>query len=104
MFQGADKVFRNILVPLAGLQELLMLRDAIMVKADMLKNLPPHRAKSVRKAIAKFYDNDDMNSDSEVLKREMLSGWSGLKLFGGNGSGSSGSGNKQSATESTSLV
>lgn len=83
MFQGADKVFRKILVPLAGLQEMLMLRDAIAIKKDMLKNLPPHRAKSVRKAIAKFYDDDDDTADPTAMKKELMSGWSGLGMFGG---------------------
>lgn len=80
MFQGADKVFRKILVPLAGLQELLMLRDAIAVKKKMLKDLPPERAKSVRKAIAKFYNDDDGTVDPLELKKEFMSGWQGLKI------------------------
>ena len=80
MFQGADKVFRKILVPLAGLQELLMLRDAIAVKKKMLKDLPPERAKSVRKAIAKFYNDDDDTVDPVELKRELMTGWQGLKM------------------------
>jgi len=80
MFQGADKVFRKILVPLAGLKELLMLRDAIQVKKRMLKDLDPERAKAVRKAIAKFYDDDDANADPAELKKEMLQGWQGIKM------------------------
>ena len=82
MFEGADKVFRKILVPLAGLQEMLLLRDAIRIKKDMLKNLPPDRAKSVRKAIAKFYDDEDESGDPSKLKSELLSGWSSLNVFG----------------------
>jgi TB2/DP1, HVA22 family len=54
MFQGADKVFRHILVPLAGLQELLLLKDAMHVKKTMLKTLRPERAALVRRAIAKI--------------------------------------------------
>ena len=80
MFQGADKVFRKVLVPLAGLQELLMLRDAIAVKKRMLKDLPPERAKSVRKAIAKFYNDDDDTVDPLELKQELMNGWQGLQL------------------------
>lgn len=80
MFQGADKVFRKILVPLAGLQEMLMLSDAIQVKKRMLKDLPPDRAKAVRKAIAKFYDDDDDTADPAELKKEMLQGWQGIKV------------------------
>lgn len=86
MFQGADKVFRKILVPLAGLQEMLMLRDAIRIKKDMLRSLPPARAKQVRKAIAKFYDDDgdgDISLTAQSgasLKTELLSGWSSLSF------------------------
>jgi len=80
MFQGADKVFRKILVPLARLQEMLMLRDAIYVKKRMLKDLDPERAKIVRKAIAKFYDDDDETADPVELKKELLTGWQGINL------------------------
>lgn len=74
MFGGADKVFRKVLVPLAGLQELLMLSDAIRVKRSMLKDLDPERARIVRKAIAKFYDDDDDTADPENLKKEVSQG------------------------------
>jgi len=81
MFQGADKVFRKILVPLAGLQELLLLRDAIRVKRSMLRDLDPERARAVRKIIAKFYNDDDPQADPTQLKVELMEGWSGLKLL-----------------------
>ena len=51
MFRGADKVFRKVLVPLAGLQELLMLRDAMVIKKQMLKDLDPERASVLQKQI-----------------------------------------------------
>merc|ERR1711957_1003532 len=73
MFQGADKVFRTVLVPLAGLKEMLMLRDAIQIKKDMLKDLDPERARIVRKAIAKFYSDDDSTTNVDVLKDELMS-------------------------------
>mmetsp|Transcript_19534 Transcript_19534/g.43500 ORF Transcript_19534/g.43500 Transcript_19534/m.43500 type:complete len:379 (+) Transcript_19534:108-1244(+) len=76
MFRGADKVFRKILVPLAGLQELLMLRDSIQIKKQMLRDLDPERAKVVRKSIAKFFDNDDDDADPAVLKEEFMASWS----------------------------
>ena len=69
MFRGADKVFRKILVPLAGLQELLILRDSILIKKQMLKDLDPERAKFVRKSIAKFFAGDDVDSDPIDLSR-----------------------------------
>jgi hypothetical protein len=75
MFRGADKVFRKILVPLAGLQELLLLRDAMAIKKRMLKDLDPERAAVVEKSIAKFFDGSSADSDPSVLKKELKQGW-----------------------------
>ena len=80
MFRGADKVFRNILVPLAGLQELLLLRDAITIKKQMLKDLDPERAAVLQKSIAKFFDGSTSDSDPSVLKGELMTGWGSIKL------------------------
>jgi hypothetical protein len=83
MFRGAEKVFRHVLVPLAGLQELLLLRDAIQVKKSMLKTLPPERAAIVRKAIAKFFDdngNNDANGGPNNFRAELDSGWRKISL------------------------
>jgi len=80
LFRGADKVFRKILVPLAGLQELLILRDSILMKKQMLKDLDPERAKIVRKSIAKFFDDDDHDADPVVLKAQFTNSWKSLKL------------------------
>ncbi len=80
MFRGADKVFRKILVPLAGLQELLMLRDAISIKKQMLKDLDPERAAVLQKSIAKFFDGSTSDSDPSVLKEELMQGWGSIKL------------------------
>ena len=79
MFRGADKVFRNILVPLAGLKEMLMLRDAYQIKKQMLKDLDPERAKLVGKSISYLFDNEDDGTDPGVkLKRS----WNWLKMPG----------------------
>jgi hypothetical protein len=43
-------IFRHM----AGLEEMLIPRDAIAVKKQMLRSLHPERAKVLRKAIAKF--------------------------------------------------
>jgi len=56
LFRGAEQVFRNILVPLAGLQELLVRKDAEKVKNDALKSLPPERRAVVMKEIAKSFE------------------------------------------------
>ncbi|KAL3809973.1 hypothetical protein ACHAXA_007749 [Cyclostephanos tholiformis] len=79
MFRGADKVFRNILVPLAGLKEMLMLRDAYQIKRQLLKDLDPDRAKLVGKSIAYLFDHEDDDIDPGVkLKRS----WNWLKIPG----------------------
>lgn len=82
MFRGADKVFRKVLVPLAGLNELLFLRDSIMIKKQLLRDLPPERAAVLQKSIAKFFDGSSSanNSDSDptVLKEELMTGWSAI--------------------------
>lgn len=86
MFQGADKLFRKVLVPLAGLQEMLLLRDAIQVKKQMLHDLDPERAKTVRLAIAKFYTDDEASTIDpmdlpETCKTEYLETWSSINPF-----------------------
>jgi len=85
MFQGADKLFRKVLVPLAGLQEMLLLRDAIQVKKQMLLDLPPARAKAVRQAIARFYADDEARTVDPLelpgrVKREYLQSWNNIKV------------------------
>lgn len=80
MFRGADKVFRKILVPLAGLQEMLILRDSIQIKKQMLKDLDPERAAVVRKSIAKFFDGDGDDADPTLLKGELMQSWTAIKL------------------------
>lgn len=81
MFRGADKVFRKVLVPLAGLNELLYLRDSIMIKKQLLRDLPPERAAVLQKSIAKFFDGSSSannSSDPTVLKEELMTGWSAI--------------------------
>lgn len=80
MFQGADKVFRKVLVPLAGLQELLMLRDAIQVKRSMIKTLDPERAAVMRRAISKFFDDENEVESPEDLKKELNTSWKSVSL------------------------
>jgi len=86
MFRGADKMFRKILVPLAGLQELLILRDSIQIKKQLLKDLDAERATVVRKSIASFFDGNDDNADPTVLKGEYMQSWSALNTLKGKAS------------------
>lgn len=69
MFGGAEKIFRKILVPLFGLTELLMVRDAFLVKKNLLRDLPPERAHLVRKTIAGFFTEEaqDKNKETDML-------------------------------------
>lgn len=75
MFNGSEKVFRKILVPIAGLTELLLMRDAIVVRQQIFKDVPPERAQKLRKALAKYYDDDDEKADTDALKNEINTGW-----------------------------
>jgi hypothetical protein len=109
MFRGADNVFRKVLVPLAGLNELLYLRDSIMIKKQLLRDLPPERAAVLQKSIAKFFDGSSANnsSDPTVLKEELMTGWSAIlpKFNLPFGNSVKGGENKQvEPTEKTSLV
>lgn len=56
LFRGAEQVFRNILVPLSGLQEMLIKKDAEVVKNQALKDLPPERRALIMKEIAKSFE------------------------------------------------
>lgn len=55
MFQGADAVFRNILVPLTGQYEQMLLKDLHMVKVEMERKIPKsNREATFGKALAMF--------------------------------------------------
>ena len=62
---GADKVFRSVLVPLAGLKESLLLRDAVMLKKDLMASLPPHRQSELRKLITYSFNIETPDDDAE---------------------------------------
>ncbi len=55
MFNGADVVFRNVLVPLAGQREALLLKDAKMLAKNMVKQLPASRHGEAGEAIAEAF-------------------------------------------------
>ena len=52
LFNGAESIYRNILVPIAGLQELQLKRDSEMIKYEVLKQLPEERREAVLSEIA----------------------------------------------------
>jgi hypothetical protein len=80
MIQGADKVFRKVLVPLAGLQEMMLLRDALVIKKNMMKGLDPERQAALKKAIIMAYEND--STDPDDTKQVFQSSYRNLFGFG----------------------
>jgi TB2/DP1, HVA22 family len=81
---GAEKIFRNVLVPLAGLRDLLMVKDALVIKKQMLDKLTPARRKAVQEAIASSFATDgDLDEANDPLIRFGLGlGGSGTKSGG----------------------
>jgi hypothetical protein len=62
MFRGAESIFRNILVPLAGLQEMLMRKDADNVKRAILRDVPEDRRAALMKEIGESFANDPIHT------------------------------------------
>jgi TB2/DP1, HVA22 family len=59
MFNGSEVVFRRVLVPLSGQYENMLLRDAYLVKAGMVKAIPTqHRDRVLEKAAHIFLKGD----------------------------------------------
>jgi len=61
MFDGSMKVFRKVLVPLLGQQELLIIRDAHVLAAELFKKIPVDRQDHARQQAAKAFLNTDDN-------------------------------------------
>ena len=55
MFNGADVIFRNVLVPIAGQREALLLKDAKTLAKSMIKQLPASRHGEAGEAIAEAF-------------------------------------------------
>ena len=55
MFNGADVIFRNVLVPIAGQREALLLKDAKTLAKNMVKQLPASRHGEAGEAIAEAF-------------------------------------------------
>jgi len=79
LFRGADEVFRNILVPLAGLHELLVRRDAEVLKKQALADVPHERRAHVLKEIsasylehAKLYEKHGQDGYQAVVDNEIV--------------------------------
>lgn len=55
-FRGADSVFRNILVPLTGQYEAMLLRDIYLVKEEMMKKIPRKSRDGAMERAAAIFD------------------------------------------------
>ena len=58
MFRGAEAIFRNVLVPLTGQYENMLLRDTLMVRREMERTIPTKNIKNVRVRAAELFLND----------------------------------------------
>jgi len=77
MFQGADKVFRYVLVPLFRQHEMLFVRDAMRLEKEIAKKIPKSRVDSVRKQIASRFSNtlsNDPAVDAFLPNYQSISG------------------------------
>lgn len=102
MFGGADKLFRKVLVPLFGLQEILMVRDAFLVKKQLVKDLSPERAAVVRKAIANFFTEDEQHKNQES---DLMTAFGFLKKSNNNSkNGNKNNKGEEEPTETSNLV
>ena len=59
MFDGSTLIFREVLIPILGCQELLYLRDARALAAQFVQKLPAHRQESARREAAKAFVGEE---------------------------------------------
>ncbi|KAI2507154.1 hypothetical protein MHU86_7220 [Fragilaria crotonensis] len=55
MFRGAESVFRNVLVPLTGQYENMLLRDALLVRREMERCVKKGRIRDLRAKVAEMF-------------------------------------------------
>jgi len=58
LFQGSEVVFRNILVPLFGQREALLVKDARSLARALKRQLPPTRHYNAQKAVAAAFEQE----------------------------------------------
>jgi len=77
MFEGAKKVYREILVPLTGQQENLILRDALKLNEEILKKVPEDRRTKVQAMLADTFSTklDTKSSESESRNAKSSEGF-----------------------------
>jgi len=69
LFRGSEHVFRSILVPMYGLDEMLMIHDSHKVKMAVMHRLPQARKKQVLRMIAtSFFEAQEVCDEDEWLR------------------------------------
>eukprot|EP00547_Thalassionema_nitzschioides_P007795 CAMPEP_0194222776 /NCGR_PEP_ID=MMETSP0156-20130528/33740_1 /TAXON_ID=33649 /ORGANISM="Thalassionema nitzschioides, Strain L26-B" /LENGTH=359 /DNA_ID=CAMNT_0038953703 /DNA_START=63 /DNA_END=1142 /DNA_ORIENTATION=+ len=63
MFQGANVVFRRVLVPLTGQYEAMLLRDTLMLKREMEASIPKNLVEAVKTKAAQVLLMDNNKGD-----------------------------------------
>lgn len=73
---GAEKVFRNVLVPLTGTYEMLIYRDALLLKRNFMKKIPSDRSAGLNERISSIFSAND-EKDKKPLKKQISSFFEG---------------------------
>jgi hypothetical protein len=55
LFQGADKIYRSVFVPVFGLHRELFLRDAMVMKRSLEERIPKETHSSFKKELADVF-------------------------------------------------
>jgi len=67
LFYGADKVYRGILVPIFGLEELLAFRDALAVKREIEDKIPKERRADLHSKIVELFQKENAPDETTGL-------------------------------------
>lgn len=67
IFDGSTKIYRNVIVPLAGLQEQLAYRDALTVKREIMKKIHEGRRDQLQTRISELFAKDVAPTESDRL-------------------------------------
>lgn len=67
LFYGAEKIYRTVLVPIAGLQDLLAYRDALAVKKEIEDQIPKERRAELKGRIAELFLKENTHDETTRL-------------------------------------
>lgn len=68
MFRGSDAVFRNIIVPIAGKTEMLLLRDSLLLRRAMENKMSPRRHEYMRKKMSEIFTQLELEAPTTRRK------------------------------------